>query len=135
MVANMARSSLWGGGAFQSPVASHVCQALGLRRSAVPGMAEVETIQLPLQPIERPMAGRRDLPVGRRGREAAGLGDHLAALGLAVRARAAGAREPARRGTEAVVISLGAQRAVGVQGERAWLALPPEVKRRSTVGS
>ncbi len=47
----------------------------------------------------------------------------------------AGARELASRRIETVVISLGARGAVCVQGERAWLAAPPEVERRSTVGS
>jgi fructose-1-phosphate kinase PfkB-like protein len=47
----------------------------------------------------------------------------------------AGARELASWGIEAVVISLGAQGAVCDQGERAWLAVPPAVERRSTVGS
>ena len=40
-----------------------------------------------------------------------------------------------RRGVEAVVISMGAQGAVCAQGERAWLAVPHAVERRSTVGS
>ncbi len=46
-----------------------------------------------------------------------------------------GARELASRGAEAVVLSLGADGAVCVEGERAWLAVPPPVERRSTVGS
>jgi len=47
----------------------------------------------------------------------------------------AGARELVARGVSTVVISLGARGAVCVQGERAWLAIPPRVERRSTVGS
>jgi len=47
----------------------------------------------------------------------------------------AGARELAARGIAVVVISMGAQGAVCVEGGRAWRALPPVVKRQSTVGS
>ncbi len=46
-----------------------------------------------------------------------------------------GARELAGRGCAAVVISLGAEGAVCVQGERAWWAVPPPVERRSHVGA
>ena len=46
-----------------------------------------------------------------------------------------GCRELLRLGIEVVVVSMGAQGAVCVQGERAWRAFPPEVERRSTVGS
>ncbi len=48
---------------------------------------------------------------------------------------AAGARELAARGIATVVISMGARGAIGTQGERAWLAVPPEVERQSTVGA
>lgn len=46
-----------------------------------------------------------------------------------------GARELTRRGIGAVVISMGAEGAVCVAGERAWRVVPPRVERRSTVGS
>jgi 1-phosphofructokinase family hexose kinase len=55
------------------------------------------------------------------------LRDTKAALG--------GARELARRGIGVVVISMGARGAVCVAGDQAWLLHPPEVERRSTVGS
>ncbi len=48
---------------------------------------------------------------------------------------AAGARELAARGIATVVISLGARGAIGTQGERVWLAVPPEVEQQSTVGA
>lgn len=47
----------------------------------------------------------------------------------------AGARELASMGIGAVVISMGAKGAVCVEGERAWLAVPPQIEVRSTVGS
>ncbi|HEY9765692.1 MAG TPA: 1-phosphofructokinase family hexose kinase, partial [Chroococcales cyanobacterium] len=46
-----------------------------------------------------------------------------------------GAREISQKGIEIVVISMGAQGAVCVRGDSAWLAVPPQVRRRSTVGS
>jgi len=46
----------------------------------------------------------------------------------------AGAREIARKGVGTVVISLGAEGAVCVRGDRAWRAVPPPIERRSTVG-
>lgn len=45
-----------------------------------------------------------------------------------------GARDLARAGT-AVVVSLGAEGAICAQGEKTWLAAPPRVELRSTVGS
>ena len=48
---------------------------------------------------------------------------------------AAGARELVARGIETVVISLGARGAIGAQGERVWLAIPPAVVQQSTVGA
>ena len=59
------------------------------------------------------------------------LGRRLPDLPAAVEA----ARELAGRGIEAVVLSLGAEGAVCVEGGRTWLAEPPQVERRSTVGS
>ncbi|HEY8470661.1 MAG TPA: 1-phosphofructokinase [Longimicrobiales bacterium] len=47
----------------------------------------------------------------------------------------AGAREIASRGIRAVIISMGKAGSVCVEGERAWHIIPPEVERRSTVGS
>lgn len=47
----------------------------------------------------------------------------------------AGAREIAARGVGAVVISMGGEGAVCVQGTRAWRAIPPRIEPRSTVGS
>jgi 1-phosphofructokinase family hexose kinase len=47
----------------------------------------------------------------------------------------AGARELAARGIAVVVISMGAQGAICVEGGRVWRATPPEVERQSTVGS
>jgi 1-phosphofructokinase family hexose kinase len=46
-----------------------------------------------------------------------------------------GARELVSRGIPIVVISMGAAGAVCVEGETAWLAVPPQVERRSSVGS
>lgn len=46
-----------------------------------------------------------------------------------------GARELSRRCVAVVVVSMGAQGAVCVQGERAWRVVSPRVERRSTVGS
>lgn len=45
------------------------------------------------------------------------------------------ARELRRRGAEAVVISQGADGAIGVDADSAWKALPPAIVARSTVGS
>jgi fructose-1-phosphate kinase PfkB-like protein len=45
------------------------------------------------------------------------------------------ARDIQSRGINVVVISMGAQGAVCVDGEQAWLAVPPPIERRSTVGS
>ncbi|MHB1415301.1 MAG: 1-phosphofructokinase [Chloroflexota bacterium] len=59
------------------------------------------------------------------------LGRSLPSLSAAV----AGARELNGRGIETVVISMGAEGAICVQGDRAWRAVPPQVERRSTVGS
>ena len=47
----------------------------------------------------------------------------------------AGAQELAARGIAVVVISMGAQGAICVEGGRVWRATPPEVERQSTVGS
>jgi 1-phosphofructokinase family hexose kinase len=47
----------------------------------------------------------------------------------------AGARELVARGVPMVVISLGPQGAICASGQGVWLATPPEVERRSTVGS
>jgi fructose-1-phosphate kinase PfkB-like protein len=47
----------------------------------------------------------------------------------------AGAKELAGRGNGIVVISLGAQGAVCVRGERVWHVTAPPVERLSTVGS
>jgi 1-phosphofructokinase family hexose kinase len=55
------------------------------------------------------------------------LGEPSAAL--------AGARELAKRGARAVVLSLGADGALCVEGDRAWRVRAPRVERRSTVGS
>lgn len=46
-----------------------------------------------------------------------------------------GARELAQRGIAIVVISMGADGAVCVQGGKVWRAIPPKVERKSTVGS
>ncbi|MBI4497224.1 MAG: 1-phosphofructokinase [Chloroflexi bacterium] len=46
-----------------------------------------------------------------------------------------GARELARCFGAIVVISMGAQGAVCIQGEKGWHAVPPAVERHSTVGS
>lgn len=46
-----------------------------------------------------------------------------------------GARELTSRGTESAVISMGASGAVAVSGDRVWLAKPPSIDLRSTVGS
>lgn len=46
-----------------------------------------------------------------------------------------GARELASRGIPVVVVSMGAEGAVCVQGDKAWHAIPPQVEPRSTVGS
>jgi 1-phosphofructokinase len=46
-----------------------------------------------------------------------------------------GAKELARHGIAIVVISMGSDGAVCVHGEQAWRAIPPSVKRKSTVGS
>lgn len=46
-----------------------------------------------------------------------------------------GARDLAAQTGGAVVISMGAEGAICVQGERAWRVVSPEVERRSTVGS
>jgi 6-phosphofructokinase 2 len=59
------------------------------------------------------------------------LGRRLPTLDSAVQA----AREIAQRGIDGVVISVGARGAVGVHGDEAWLATPPTIERRSTVGS
>ena len=48
---------------------------------------------------------------------------------------AAGARELVVQGVATVVISLGARGAIGVQGARVWLAVPPELEQESTVGA
>ncbi|MBI4494480.1 MAG: 1-phosphofructokinase [Chloroflexi bacterium] len=45
------------------------------------------------------------------------------------------ARDILARGVDVVVISMGARGAICAQGERVWHAIPPTVKRRSTVGS
>ena len=45
-----------------------------------------------------------------------------------------GARELARRGIPVVVVSMGPQGAICVQGDRLWRAIAPRVERRSTVG-
>lgn len=45
------------------------------------------------------------------------------------------AGELGSRGIAVVVVSMGAEGAVCVQGERVWRAIPPKVERRSTVGS
>ena len=47
----------------------------------------------------------------------------------------AGAREIAAHGVRIVIISMGGAGSVCVEGERAWHIIPPEVERRSTVGS
>lgn len=47
----------------------------------------------------------------------------------------AGAREIAARGVRVVVVSMGGEGSVCVEGERAWRIVPPSVERRSTVGS
>lgn len=46
-----------------------------------------------------------------------------------------GARELAARGVAAAVVSMAAEGAVCVRGDRAWRIIPPRVERRSTVGS
>ncbi len=46
-----------------------------------------------------------------------------------------GAREIAATGVEIVVVSMGARGAVCVEGESVWLAIPPRVERRTTIGS
>ncbi len=46
-----------------------------------------------------------------------------------------GARELVGRGIRVVVVSLGASGAVCAEGDRVWLATPPPVESRSTVGS
>lgn len=46
-----------------------------------------------------------------------------------------GARELARNGIAIVVISMGADGAVCVRGDKVWRAIPPLVERKSTVGS
>lgn len=46
-----------------------------------------------------------------------------------------GARELVARGITTVVVSMGARGAICAQGARVWLAAPPKVERRSTVGS
>lgn len=46
-----------------------------------------------------------------------------------------GARELVSRGIRVAVISLGASGAVCAEGDRVWLAIPPPVESRSTVGS
>ncbi len=47
----------------------------------------------------------------------------------------AGARELAGRGVKTVIISMGGRGAVCVQDDRMWRVYPPEVERKSTVGS
>lgn len=59
------------------------------------------------------------------------LGRSLPDLGAVVQ----GASELANLGIAVVVISMGAQGAVCVRGEKAWRVVPPKVQRRSTVGS
>ena len=46
-----------------------------------------------------------------------------------------GARELAARGIDVVVISMGAEGSVCIQGERVWRIVPPVIERHSTVGS
>jgi len=46
-----------------------------------------------------------------------------------------GARELAARGIDVVVISMGAEGSVCIQGKRVWRIVPPVVERQSTVGS
>jgi 1-phosphofructokinase family hexose kinase len=46
-----------------------------------------------------------------------------------------GAREIARRGVEVVLLSMGAEGAICVSGDRAWRVRAPDVERKSTVGS
>ncbi|MBI2953538.1 MAG: 1-phosphofructokinase [Chloroflexi bacterium] len=46
-----------------------------------------------------------------------------------------GATELVRRGIAVVVVSMGAQGAVCVKGDKVWQAIPPKVERLSTVGS
>jgi 1-phosphofructokinase family hexose kinase len=46
-----------------------------------------------------------------------------------------GALEIASRGAGAVVVSLGKEGSICVQGKNAWLAVPPRVELRSSVGS
>ncbi|MCL5264463.1 MAG: 1-phosphofructokinase [Chloroflexi bacterium] len=46
-----------------------------------------------------------------------------------------GARELASQGITVVVVSMGGEGAICVEGNKVWRALPPEVERRSTVGS
>ncbi|MDP2659237.1 MAG: 1-phosphofructokinase [Dehalococcoidia bacterium] len=45
------------------------------------------------------------------------------------------AREVLAEGVQVVVVSMGAEGAIFAEGERVWRAMPPNVKRRSTVGS
>lgn len=59
------------------------------------------------------------------------LGHPLPDLASVIR----GAREILSMGVEVVIISMAAQGAICAQGERIWRAIPPVVKRRSTVGS
>jgi 6-phosphofructokinase 2 len=59
-------------------------------------------------------------------------------LGRPLRDQAAvvsGAQEIAAMGVEIVVVSRGAQGAICVQGDHVWQAIPPSVKRQSTIGS
>jgi len=59
-------------------------------------------------------------------------------LGRPLRDQAAvvsGAQEIAAMGVEIVVVSRGAQGAICVQGNHVWQAIPPSVKRQSTIGS
>lgn len=83
------------------------------------------------EPLRRGMEAGPDLVKPNRAEAERLLGRSLLDLTAVV----GGARELMARGVQIVVISMGAQGAVCVQGERAWLAAPPGVERRSTVGS
>ncbi len=59
------------------------------------------------------------------------IGHHLADLDAILRT----GRDLVRGGVGTVVISMGAEGAVCIQGGRAWRAIPPAIERRSTVGA
>jgi 1-phosphofructokinase family hexose kinase len=83
------------------------------------------------EPLRRGIAAQPDLikPNVAEAEELLGrrLPDAMAVIG--------GAQEIAERGVGIVVISMGAEGAICVHGQRTWRILPPKIKRRSTVGS